>query len=820
MMGYVDRRRQLMRKRSEMRKRLATNQMTKETMVSEDVDVVNSNESTNDYDELGGRGQRVRKTVQPYMHMVSPKKKKKKIGLTDEDRKQYINPMHLKQQQIKMTKVSDGGGASTSKSPVNTILNHFQAVSPSRNKNRINYNEDLVDEAFMYEEMLLNTRKTTKTSPTQQQVKNKALTDAVKLLGTEITLVPLSSKKNNSINNNNSSCSSISSSGSSAGNTKLTQSNLSLDGISYYRKPSIPQPSSSSIQISEIKSLCPKKTTKGDKSQQKNCKFCKIVFSDEKQLAVHQLKHLSIAAIRVDKQQILSAHHRRVSFHVDNALNEFSNQILFSIRFGCVQGRMVTMPDGKYIRCLNCWKLYVSNTNLVDHWNNGLCMHYCTVCGQSFHQNIDDLTAHSVKEHGVQPVTTVAWPKVDRVVASSTKIASPKVAAVPLPTSKKVARKKSNATTAPIPVGQPKRHTCSLCKKRFTNPGNLKMHVIKAHNIRYSNPTASQTTKVIRPKTEPTPSDRPHVCPTCDKGFSLESSLMMHMRYHNRKSFDSSASAAAASKTKPAKLNKWQCKVCSKIFSTESTYKEHLRLHVKKTDSDNPTSQRPQSNVMTTVSQSMSRKTSMPLLPKQLTVRRSTISSMPSTQKSSTPQTENASVLMPPPPRSATPMPQLLVPMKYSEVLKYHPPITSLSRSLPNTMEDINAPRLHVKKLVDLQDPNENRRRNSIDSMSQMYTPPEPYSQQNGSTFIIEHRDQNGESMSNGYNDSTQTQQMPPPQAYPLPNRTYHQNTVHQHQYYDPLPSYTNYPVHMPNTTIPMHEHDHGYYANNYYTNL
>lgn len=330
--GYISRRRRIISRRAEITKKNATNvnQNQRKTSVRGIVGVAKINVPPNGDDDLNvnestGRSQRVRKTVQPYMHLVPPRVQTKKVDSVDTSvsTKQYINPMHLKHEHIKMTKVSSGGGRS--KPPTNTILNHFQAVSPPRNKHRINYNEELVDEAFMYEEMLLNKKETAKSSPTQLQAKNKAIDDAVKMLGTEITLVPLSAKKNNSVNNNNSSCSSTSSTGS---NPKLSQTNLSSDGVSIYRKPTTSQ---SRIQISDIKSLCPKKTTKSSKSQQKTCTFCKIVFDDEKKLAIHQLKHLSIAAVKVDKLCILSAHHRRVSFDVDSVVESKMIFLIFTL---------------------------------------------------------------------------------------------------------------------------------------------------------------------------------------------------------------------------------------------------------------------------------------------------------------------------------------------------------------------------------------------------------------------------------------------------------------------------------------------------------
>lgn len=325
--GYTRRRRRLtILRRNRHAINVNENKVTNETSATENDGDKQLNLQPMDDDDLrlgesNGRSQRVRKMVQPYMHQVSPKGSGKNVDANVG--KLHINPIHLKQQQIKVTNVR--GGINVNKTPMNTILNHFQVVSPSsRNKRRINYSEDLDDEAFMYEEMLFNTRKSKKSSPStqQQQAKIKAIDEAVKMLGNEITLVPLSSKRNSSINNNNSSCSSTSSSGSNSGKKlESSQSNLSLDAngqrpnwpISIYQKPSTTQPSTSHIKISEIKSLCPKESTQIAKSPPKICKFCKTVFAGEKQLAIHQLKHLTIAAVKVDKVNILSAHHRRVS---------------------------------------------------------------------------------------------------------------------------------------------------------------------------------------------------------------------------------------------------------------------------------------------------------------------------------------------------------------------------------------------------------------------------------------------------------------------------------------------------------------------------
>lgn len=325
LIGYISRRRSFRKKqgtRKETRGDVNTNHEAIESASNESNDITDDSKvMSNAVEDLIIRTQRVRKTVQPYMHMVPQRVQKKKSDSADADEidsKKYINPINLKQEQNQASK------AIISKPPENSILNHFRSISPPRIKNRINYNEDLVDEAFMYEEMLMNKKqKTVKPNPVQQ-AKNKAIDDAVKMLGNEITLVPLSSKKNSSsINNNNSSCSSRSSNGS----TKLIQANLSFEGVSIVRTSS--KPNTSSIQISDIKSLCSKKTTRNEKSQQKTCEFCKKAVKDEKELAIHQLKHLSITAVKIDKVNVLSAHHRRVSVVV--AIRVYGMQDLISI---------------------------------------------------------------------------------------------------------------------------------------------------------------------------------------------------------------------------------------------------------------------------------------------------------------------------------------------------------------------------------------------------------------------------------------------------------------------------------------------------------
>lgn len=63
---------------------------------------------------------------------------------------------------------------------------------------------------------------------------------------------------------------------------------------------------------------------------------------------------------------------------------------------------MLNLDDGQYIRCVNCWLLHTNNKSILEHWNNGACLFYCSVCGKSFHDNIKELKPHFENEHGIK----------------------------------------------------------------------------------------------------------------------------------------------------------------------------------------------------------------------------------------------------------------------------------------------------------------------------------------------------------------------------------------------------------------------------------
>lgn len=63
---------------------------------------------------------------------------------------------------------------------------------------------------------------------------------------------------------------------------------------------------------------------------------------------------------------------------------------------------MVNLGSEKCIRCLNCWKLYPNSKGILDHWVNGKCLFYCSICGQSFHDNIKTIREHFPVVHGIR----------------------------------------------------------------------------------------------------------------------------------------------------------------------------------------------------------------------------------------------------------------------------------------------------------------------------------------------------------------------------------------------------------------------------------
>lgn len=322
----------------------------------------------------------------------------------------------------------------TPKTNTNTINSSEKAP---RVRQRVNYSEDLLDEALMYEEILLNAGKKMKTLGTKGEKtgnstaqndgalpswlqgsgpKSKAPAatststsiststpikqETLPVFGNEITIVPINKSDDRK----------------KAGNA--TPMSLKLDtlkktlstnpekvfkfnsAVSIQLKSSqrvSPSPSPG-ITIQSVQSLFDDSKRNG-KDWTKNCKYCLEFFETTKLLAKHQLVHLKIVTHKIGQVQIMDPKHRRVSETVYNSIIisfEF-NKIVISF-----QGRVVKLGSESCIRCLNCWKLYPNGKSTLEHWNNGKCLFYCSICGKSFHDNIKSIRDHFPEEHGIR----------------------------------------------------------------------------------------------------------------------------------------------------------------------------------------------------------------------------------------------------------------------------------------------------------------------------------------------------------------------------------------------------------------------------------
>lgn len=205
-----------------------------------------------------------------------------------------------------------------------------------RPRRRINYSEELVDEAFMYEQILFDKQK--------QQEKRKS---------TSKRMIPST--------NDGSSLSAVASapaaaSASAAGNLNsrirlLEKSNeISItpvktrllakekeklganvpmplkaeplfnitSSVSVHIKPRKSETIESNLRISNITSLHSTRDTPPTKKRKISCNYCQQTFTDEKQLAVHQTVHLKVSAYKLDSKKILHPKLRRVSCRASN----------------------------------------------------------------------------------------------------------------------------------------------------------------------------------------------------------------------------------------------------------------------------------------------------------------------------------------------------------------------------------------------------------------------------------------------------------------------------------------------------------------------
>lgn len=239
------------------------------------------------------------------------------------------NPLKKESQTVSNVKVS---GPLKEKTKSRTTVNTLEMdTSPrARARRRINYSEELVDEAFMYEQILHDKQKSQEkrkkfTKRLIPQSKNNESTTAVRsepspanldsrlrLLEqrNEISIMPVKSRmmEKDSANKFDSKMPIPMKA------EPLFNITSSVSVFKQRKSDQTPPAPSSSIQISNITSLHKNRAGPLNKRRKISCTYCTKIFPDKNQLATHQMTHLQVSAHRIDAVQVLNPKLRRVSF--------------------------------------------------------------------------------------------------------------------------------------------------------------------------------------------------------------------------------------------------------------------------------------------------------------------------------------------------------------------------------------------------------------------------------------------------------------------------------------------------------------------------
>lgn len=208
----------------------------------------------------------------------------------------------------------------TSKSSI-SLNESSSLVSPSRKRRRINYSEELVDEAFMYEQMLENKQHEEKRqSPKkpgpasskqakQPNVSVGNIDSRLRLLEqrNEISIMPVKSRLVSKTDT-----------ADASGSVKSKPQPLFniTSSVSVHIKPrnSTASKAEPCVPILHIRRGQNGYETTASKKRRVTCQKCNQKCADLKALAVHQLAHLSITAHRIDSGRVLHPRLRRVRY--------------------------------------------------------------------------------------------------------------------------------------------------------------------------------------------------------------------------------------------------------------------------------------------------------------------------------------------------------------------------------------------------------------------------------------------------------------------------------------------------------------------------
>lgn len=298
-----------------------------------------------------------------------------------------------------------------------------------RQTSRINYSEALVDEALMYEEMLLNEQAKEQLFIASTIESSKQKTKASDVLGKnnfsmdydDSETVVKKTKFDMSLENLGEIC--VSRKEKVLADTKIGPdvglSEISITPVAKQKTTPIKTDNQINVSLKQIKqtfksnpelvfnissavSIQLKSASRSEPSQTQRgsttCQYCRKTFADIKQLAVHQLIHLKIETHKIGSPLVLSPSFRR--------------------------GRMVPMGNNKCFRCLNCWRLYPNSQSILQHWVTGKCIFYCSICGKSFHQNPKLIRDHFPEVHGIKFKMPSSGPPPGLMVADPMLLAS------------------------------------------------------------------------------------------------------------------------------------------------------------------------------------------------------------------------------------------------------------------------------------------------------------------------------------------------------------------------------------------------------------